>query len=114
MAVTDRARTVSQTRQPERPGGTGAKGAAGLGVALALVATVVWSGSFVATSGMADSVPPIQAVFWRWVIAAVAVAPSPPARPGPSGPCSAPTSATSAWPPSSASPCTTPSSTRPD
>ncbi|MER6515245.1 DMT family transporter [Streptomyces sp. NPDC001553] len=84
MPVTDRAHTASRTRQPgqsaqsgqhERPGGTGAKGAAGLGVALALVATVVWSGSFVATRGMADSVPPIQAVFWRWVIAAVAVAP---------------------------------------
>ncbi|MEU8773903.1 DMT family transporter [Streptomyces sp. NPDC048606] len=42
---------------------------------LALVATVVWSGSFVATRGMADTVPPVQAVFWRWVIAAVAVSP---------------------------------------
>ncbi|MFF1559446.1 DMT family transporter [Streptomyces sp. NPDC058279] len=42
---------------------------------LALVATVVWSGSFVATRGMAETVPPVQAVFWRWVIAAVAVAP---------------------------------------
>ncbi|GAA3102350.1 hypothetical protein GCM10020254_54920 [Streptomyces goshikiensis] len=36
---------------------------------------MVWSGSFVATRGMADSVPPVQAVFWRWVIAAVAVSP---------------------------------------
>lgn len=87
MAVTDRAHTASPTGQPgrpgqsgkhersERPGETGTKGAAGLGVALALVATVVWSGSFVATRGMADTVPPVQAVFWRWVIAAVAVAP---------------------------------------
>ncbi|MEU7701694.1 DMT family transporter [Streptomyces sp. NPDC039028] len=48
---------------------------AGVGVLLALLATVVWSGSFVATRGMADSVPPVQAVFWRWVIALVAVAP---------------------------------------
>lgn len=51
-----------------------AKGA-GLGVLLALLATVVWSGSFVATRDMADSVPPVQAVFWRWIIALVAVAP---------------------------------------
>ncbi|MER7758258.1 DMT family transporter [Streptomyces sp. NPDC097619] len=42
---------------------------------LALLATVVWSGSFVATRGMADSVPPVQAVFWRWLIALAAVAP---------------------------------------
>ncbi|MFC9732808.1 DMT family transporter [Streptomyces roseolus] len=51
-----------------------AKGA-GLGLLLALLATVVWSGSFVATRGMADAVPPVQAVFWRWTIALLAVAP---------------------------------------
>ncbi|MCX4543543.1 DMT family transporter [Streptomyces sp. NBC_01565] len=60
-----------RTAQPVQP----KQGAAGLGVLLALVATVVWSGSFVATRGMAESVPPVQAVFWRWVIAAVAVTP---------------------------------------
>ncbi|MFI8321039.1 DMT family transporter [Streptomyces sp. NPDC085529] len=48
---------------------------AGLGLLLALLATVVWSGSFVATRDLADSVPPVQAVFWRWVIALLAVAP---------------------------------------
>ncbi|MEK9524700.1 DMT family transporter [Streptomyces venezuelae] len=48
---------------------------AGVGVLLALLATVVWSGSFVATRGMADAVPPVQAVFWRWIIALAAVAP---------------------------------------
>uniref|UniRef100_A0AAU2JNT2 DMT family transporter n=1 Tax=Streptomyces sp. NBC_00049 TaxID=2903617 RepID=A0AAU2JNT2_9ACTN len=68
----DRVRSVSQAA----PGiGTGKKGAAGLGVLLALLATVVWSGSFVATRGMAGTVPPVQAVFWRWVIALIAVAP---------------------------------------
>ncbi|WP_372482546.1 DMT family transporter [Streptomyces bambusae] len=51
------------------------KTAAGTGLLLALLATVVWSGSFVATRGMADTVPPVQAVFWRWVIALLAVAP---------------------------------------
>ncbi|MFH7597303.1 DMT family transporter [Streptomyces racemochromogenes] len=64
---------AQQDRQPTP--GTGAKGALGLGVLLALLATVVWSGSFVATRGMAGTVPPVQAVFWRWIIAAVAVAP---------------------------------------
>ncbi|MFB7982845.1 DMT family transporter [Streptomyces vinaceus] len=71
MAVMDRVRTVAQ----HRTGSRAAKGSAGLGLLLALVATVVWSGSFVATRGMADSVPPVQAVFWRWIIAALAVAP---------------------------------------
>ncbi|QEV50005.1 EamA family transporter [Streptomyces vinaceus] len=67
----DRVRTVAQ----HRSGSRAAKGSAGLGLLLALVATVVWSGSFVATRGMADSVPPVQAVFWRWIIATLAVAP---------------------------------------
>lgn len=73
MAVLDRNRTVPSAAQQST--GTGKKGAAGLGVLLALVATVVWSGSFVATRGMAETVPPVQAVFWRWVIAALAVTP---------------------------------------
>ncbi|MFI8276429.1 DMT family transporter [Streptomyces sp. NPDC085929] len=67
----DRVRTVAQ----HKPGIRVKKGSAGLGVLLALVATVVWSGSFVATRGMADAVPPVQAVFWRWIIATLAVAP---------------------------------------
>ncbi|MGW6690080.1 DMT family transporter [Streptomyces sp. NPDC054961] len=73
----DRARTAPQEPRPatRQAGGRATKGAAGLGVLLALIATVVWSGSFVATRGMADSVPPVQAVFWRWTIATVAVAP---------------------------------------
>ncbi|WP_344077095.1 DMT family transporter [Streptomyces crystallinus] len=49
--------------------------ATGPGLALAGVATLVWSGSFVASRALHDSVPPVQAAFWRWVIALVAVAP---------------------------------------
>ncbi|MEV0991629.1 EamA family transporter [Streptomyces sp. NPDC049949] len=67
----DRVRTVAQHTPDTRT----KRGSAGLGLLLALVATVVWSGSFVATRGMADAVPPVQAVFWRWIIAALAVAP---------------------------------------
>ncbi|MFJ9582017.1 DMT family transporter [Streptomyces sp. NPDC101191] len=59
----------------ERPAPARKTRGAGLGVLLALLATVVWSGSFVATRDMADSVPPVQAVFWRWIVALVAVAP---------------------------------------
>ncbi|MFB7648728.1 DMT family transporter [Streptomyces sp. NPDC056084] len=60
------------------PRATAAKGAgqaSGLGLALAAVATVVWSGSFVASRALHESVPPIQAAFWRWLIAIAAVAP---------------------------------------
>ncbi|WBO66328.1 DMT family transporter [Streptomyces camelliae] len=46
-----------------------------LGLACAAVATVVWSGSFVTSRGLHDSVPPVQHAFWRWVIASAAVAP---------------------------------------
>ncbi|MFF4367427.1 DMT family transporter [Streptomyces sp. NPDC001594] len=75
MAVTDRARTASREDRQQTTSSTGTKGAVGLGVLLALLATVVWSGSFVATRGMSGTVPPVQAVFWRWIIAAVAVTP---------------------------------------
>ncbi|MFF5917576.1 DMT family transporter [Streptomyces flavochromogenes] len=67
--ITARHPTPVVTRKPAPSRG------AGFGVLLALLATVVWSGSFVATRDMADSVPPVQAVFWRWIIALVAVAP---------------------------------------
>ncbi len=54
---------------------TAARRAALTGLALALTATVVWSGSFVTSRALHDSVPPVQAAFWRWVIALLAVAP---------------------------------------
>ncbi|MFI8822474.1 DMT family transporter [Streptomyces sp. NPDC053431] len=74
--ATDTAVTARTTATAtERPAPARKTRGAGLGVLLALLATLVWSGSFVATRDMADSVPPVQAVFWRWVIALVAVAP---------------------------------------
>ncbi|MFC4888827.1 DMT family transporter [Streptomyces beijiangensis] len=63
-------RTATPTTRPR----TG-KSAAGSGLALAALATVVWSGSFVASRALHDSVPPVQAAFWRWIVALVAVAP---------------------------------------
>ncbi|MFI6659412.1 DMT family transporter [Streptomyces sp. NPDC050523] len=49
--------------------------AAALGIVLAALATVVWSGSFVTSRALHDSVPPVQQAFWRWLVALVAVAP---------------------------------------
>ncbi|MFF8290625.1 DMT family transporter [Streptomyces sp. NPDC016309] len=58
---------------------TSARGAAGRafgpGLLLAALATVVWSGSFVASRALHDAVPPVQAAFWRWIVAILAVAP---------------------------------------
>ncbi|MCX5557741.1 DMT family transporter [Streptomyces sp. NBC_00038] len=64
---------MDRTRTHSPSGGAVGKGTAGL--VLAVVATVVWSGSFVAARALHDSVPPVQQAFWRWVIALVAVAP---------------------------------------
>ncbi|MEW2165729.1 DMT family transporter [Streptomyces sp. NPDC007084] len=81
MAVLDRTQTPTTARphpgpavRPEgaRPGGPKR---AGTGLGLAVVATLVWSGSFVAVRALHDSVPPVQQAFWRWVIALLAVAP---------------------------------------
>ncbi|MFI9340064.1 DMT family transporter [Streptomyces sp. NPDC052773] len=46
-----------------------------LGITLAVLATVVWSGSFVTSRALHDSVPPVQHAFWRWVVALAVVAP---------------------------------------
>ncbi|QNP63328.1 DMT family transporter [Streptomyces genisteinicus] len=53
----------------------GAGRGTGAGLLLAALATVVWSGSFVTSRALHDSVPPVQAAFWRWVVAVAAVAP---------------------------------------
>ena len=49
--------------------------AKGMGLTLALTATVVWSGNFVIARALHDSVPPVQTAFWRWIVALLAVAP---------------------------------------
>ncbi len=70
MTVLDPVRSTPRATAAKRVGQ-----ASGLGLALAAVATVVWSGSFVASRALHASVPPIQAAFWRWLIAIAAVAP---------------------------------------
>ncbi|MFD7540303.1 DMT family transporter [Streptomyces sp. NPDC059819] len=70
MTVLDPVRSTPRATAAKRAGQ-----ASGLGLALAAVATVVWSGSFVASRALHESVPPIQAAFWRWLIAIAAVAP---------------------------------------
>lgn len=69
MAVTGTTTSPRTTSTPTVPR------AAALGIALAALATVVWSGSFVTSRALGETVPPVQHAFWRWVIALAAVAP---------------------------------------
>jgi drug/metabolite transporter (DMT)-like permease len=78
MAVLDRVHSSTADGAAE-PGGSGkarqVRRATTLGLLLAALATVVWSGSFVTSRALADTVPPIQHAFWRWIVALAAVAP---------------------------------------
>ncbi|WP_030614907.1 DMT family transporter [Streptomyces sclerotialus] len=75
MTVLDQETAVRTGSEPRSVRSATARRATLTGLGLALTATVVWAGSFVATRALHDSVPPVQAVFWRWVIALLAVAP---------------------------------------
>ncbi|MBE6441215.1 MAG: DMT family transporter [Desulfovibrio desulfuricans] len=46
-----------------------------VGCGAALLATVVWSGNFVAARALYDSIPPWQFNFWRWAVAFAALLP---------------------------------------
>ncbi|MER7191747.1 DMT family transporter [Streptomyces flaveolus] len=73
MAVADRRTTTRPADTPAaRPRTTTP---VALGLALAVLATLVWSGSFVTSRALGDSVPPVQHAFWRWVVALAVVAP---------------------------------------
>ncbi|MDG9690669.1 DMT family transporter [Streptomyces sp. DH17] len=71
MAVADR-RTTTAAVASARPGPSAP---VALGLGLAVLATLVWSGSFVTSRALGDSVPPVQHAFWRWVVALAVVAP---------------------------------------
>ena len=46
-----------------------------LGYSAALLATIIWSGNFIAARALAACIPPCQFNFWRWAIALVALLP---------------------------------------
>jgi drug/metabolite transporter (DMT)-like permease len=75
VTVLDRTTTSAPHAASAESGARRAARPIGLGLALAALATVVWSGSFVTSRALADSVPPVQHAFWRWIIAILAVAP---------------------------------------
>ncbi|MET8566762.1 DMT family transporter [Streptomyces sp. NPDC004783] len=76
-AATPAGTTASTAEEPAAPApATPRPGApVAVGLALAVLATLVWSGSFVTSRALGDSVPPVQHAFWRWVVALAVVAP---------------------------------------
>ncbi|HEX2534369.1 MAG TPA: DMT family transporter [Chitinophagaceae bacterium] len=49
--------------------------ATGTGIALAVLATVVWSGNFIVARGVAGEIPPVTLAFFRWLTASVLLLP---------------------------------------
>ncbi|MFB7087295.1 DMT family transporter [Streptomyces sp. NPDC056296] len=72
MAVAD---PRTSTTPAHTPAAAPAAPAAPVALGLAVLATLVWSGSFVTSRALGDSVPPVQHAFWRWVVALAVVAP---------------------------------------
>ncbi|WP_267245494.1 DMT family transporter [Streptomyces sp. PR69] len=73
MAHAAQTRAARSTAPAPAPGSVRRMSAAGL--LLAALATVVWSGSFITSRALHDSVPPVQAAFWRWIAAIAVLAP---------------------------------------
>lgn len=46
-----------------------------IGIVLAIIATLVWSGNFIVARGVADAIPPISLAFYRWLTATVIMLP---------------------------------------
>jgi drug/metabolite transporter (DMT)-like permease len=45
------------------------------GIALAVLATLIWSGNFVIARGVNQQIPPVSLAFYRWSLATVLIAP---------------------------------------
>lgn len=46
-----------------------------MGVGLALLAVIIWSGNFIAARGVIRQIPPVSLSFFRWLTASVVIAP---------------------------------------
>lgn len=54
---------------------THAKTTALTGIALAVLATLIWSGNFVIARGVIKTIPPVTLAFYRWLLATVIILP---------------------------------------
>jgi drug/metabolite transporter (DMT)-like permease len=46
-----------------------------IGIGLAILATLIWSGNFIVARGVIKTIPPISLAFYRWLIASVIILP---------------------------------------
>ena len=46
-----------------------------IGIALAVLATLIWSGNFIVARGVYKEIPPISLAFYRWLIASLIIFP---------------------------------------
>jgi drug/metabolite transporter (DMT)-like permease len=46
-----------------------------IGVSLALIAVIIWSGNYVIARGIIHNVPPISVAFYRWLVACLVILP---------------------------------------
>jgi drug/metabolite transporter (DMT)-like permease len=46
-----------------------------IGIGLAALAAIIWSGNFIAARGVIKQIPPVSLAFYRWLTAAVIIFP---------------------------------------
>ncbi|WP_276503889.1 DMT family transporter [Terrimonas pollutisoli] len=46
-----------------------------IGIGLALLAVIIWSGNFIAARGVIKQIPPVSLAFYRWLTAAIIIIP---------------------------------------
>lgn len=46
-----------------------------IGIALAVLATIIWSGNFVISRAINQQIPPVSLAFYRWILATLLIAP---------------------------------------
>jgi len=46
-----------------------------IGIGLAILAAIIWSGNFIAAKGVTEQIPPVSLAFYRWLTAAVIIFP---------------------------------------
>lgn len=46
-----------------------------IGVALALITVVIWSGNYVVAKGISNQIPPVSLAFYRWAVACIFIIP---------------------------------------
>jgi drug/metabolite transporter (DMT)-like permease len=46
-----------------------------IGIGLALLAVIIWSGNFIVARGVIKQIPPVSLAFYRWLVASLIIAP---------------------------------------